>query len=337
MQHFTGITQVVVSAAAEDTTGERLPILPLRGELIFGLIAFAILYWVVAKKVVPNLEKAYAERTAAIEGGMQQAEEAQQQAQAALEQYQAQLTEARAEAARIREEAREQGAAIVAEMRGHAQAEASRITEAAHKQIEAERQQAVVSLRSEVGRLSTDLASRIVGESLQEETRQKGIVDRFLAELEAGEIQPEKVATEGCLMRGSSRAAARSPREHGRSRPRSAAGADRRTLAEDLFAIDGAHRRQRHAAAGPGRPVREAPAKRDLVERLFGGKVAEAAVDVRPSLVGQRWATERDLSDTVESSPSRPCSPPPRPAARRPGRGRALPVRADRGRQPRAA
>jgi F-type H+-transporting ATPase subunit b len=193
VQHFTGITQVVVAAAAEDKTGERLPILPLWGELIFGIIAFGVLYWVIQTRVVPNLEKAYAERTAAIEGGMQQAEEAQQQAQAALEQYQAQLTEARAEGARIREEAREQGAAIVAEMRGHAQSEAARITESAHKQIEAERQQAVVSLRSEVGRLSTDLASRIVGESLHEETRQKGIVDRFLAELEAGEIQPEKV------------------------------------------------------------------------------------------------------------------------------------------------
>jgi F-type H+-transporting ATPase subunit b len=193
VQHFTGIAQVAVAAAAEDTTGQRSPILPLWGELVFGIIAFAILYWIVAKKVVPNLEKAYAERTAAIEGGMQQAEEAQQQAQAALEQYQAQLVEARAESARIREEAREQGAAIVAELRAQAQAEASRITEAAHKQIEAERQQAVVSLRSEVGRLSTDLASRIVGESLHEETRQKGIVDRFLAELEAGEVKPEKV------------------------------------------------------------------------------------------------------------------------------------------------
>src|SRR6476646_1301787 len=135
----------------------------------------------------------YAERTAAIEGGMQQAEEAQQQAQAALEQYQAQLAEARAEAARIREEAREQGAAIVVEMRGHAAAEASRITETAHKQIEAERQQAVVSLRGDVGRISTDLASRIVGESLHEETRQKGIVERCLAELESGDVVREKV------------------------------------------------------------------------------------------------------------------------------------------------
>jgi F-type H+-transporting ATPase subunit b len=51
----------------------------------------------------------------------------------------------------------------------------------------------VVQLRSEVGRLSTDLASRIVGESLEDETRQRGIVDRFLADLESGTIKPEKV------------------------------------------------------------------------------------------------------------------------------------------------
>ena len=169
------------------------PLLPHPAEMIVGLISFGILYWLYKTKVVPRMEELYAERTAAIEGGMQQAEEAQQQAQAALEQYQAQLAEARAEAARIREEAREQGAAIVVEMRGHAQSEATRITEAAHKQIEAERQQAVVSLRAEVGRLSTDLASRIVGESLEDEARQRGIVDRFLAELESGQVQPEKV------------------------------------------------------------------------------------------------------------------------------------------------
>ena len=72
--------------------------------------------------------------------------------------------------------------------------EAGRITESAHKQIEAERQQAIIQLRGEVGRLSTDLASRIVGESLEDETRQRGIVERFLAELEAGNIKPEKVS-----------------------------------------------------------------------------------------------------------------------------------------------
>ena len=191
MQLFAGATHVAALVTAGEA--DKLPVLPQTGELIFGFIAFIILLVIVQKKVVPNLEKAYADRTAAIEGGMHQAEEAQQQAQAALEQYNAQLAEARVEAGRIRSEAQEQGAAIIADFRVQAQTEANRIAEAAHKQIEAERQQAVVSLRSEVGRLSTELASRIVGESLHDEARQSGIVDRFLTELEQGAVQPETV------------------------------------------------------------------------------------------------------------------------------------------------
>lgn len=171
--------------------GHGLPIFPHTSELIFALIFMAILITLVAKFVVPKLEAAYQQRVEAIEGGMERAVEAQTKAEEALAQYQAQLAEARDEAARIREEAREQGAAIKAELREAGQAEADRITSAAHQQIEAERQQALVSLRSELGRLSTDLASRIVGESLHEETRQKGIVERFLAQLESGELRPE--------------------------------------------------------------------------------------------------------------------------------------------------
>ena len=169
------------------------PIIPHPIEFLFSLVVFAGLFWVVAKKVVPRLEQIYAERTAAIEGGMARAEQAQAEAKAALDSYNAQLQDARGEANKIREDARAQGAQIVAEMRAQAQAESARIVEAAQRQIEAERQSAVTSLRGEVGRLSTDLASRIVGESLQDEVRQKGIVERFLAELEAGDIRPERV------------------------------------------------------------------------------------------------------------------------------------------------
>lgn len=170
---------------------EKLPLLPHPAEMIIGLIAFAILYWMYKSKVVPNLEKLYAERTAAIEGGIAKAEEAQKEAAAAKQQYEAQLSEARAEAAQIREDARAQGAAIIAESREQAAAEAARINENAAKQIAAERQQASVSLRSEVGTMSADLASRIVGESLHDEARQKGIIDRFLAELESGNVRAE--------------------------------------------------------------------------------------------------------------------------------------------------
>ena len=184
------VAHLVANSAAADPEASALPILPYLPELVVGLIIFGIYYLIVRKTVFPNLEKAYDERKAAIEGGMNQAEDAQREAEAVLREYQAQLSEARDESARIREDAREQGAAIIAEMRDQAQSEANRITANAQKQIEAERHQALVSLRAEVGQLSTDLASRIVGESLHEETRQKGIVDRFLAELEAGEIRP---------------------------------------------------------------------------------------------------------------------------------------------------
>jgi F-type H+-transporting ATPase subunit b len=177
--------QLLAEAVTESHQADKVVILPHMGELIFGLVVFAILYVVVARKVVPRLEQIFAERTAAIEGGIAKAEAAQAEATAALEAYQRQLSEARAEASKIREEARAEGAAIIAEMRGKAQEEATRIATAAQAQIQAERQSAVVQLRSEVGRLATDLASRIVGESLEDEARQRRVVERFLAELEA--------------------------------------------------------------------------------------------------------------------------------------------------------
>ncbi len=196
MEHTTIASGVLKAAEETQPMGageDAVPILPYLPELIFGLIVFALFWWFVAKFVVPSLEKAYAERTAAIEGGMKAAEQAQAEAAAAKKQYEDQLGDARAEAARIREQAKEQGAQIIAEMREQAQSEADRITDTAHKQIEAERQQAMVQLRGEVGTISTALASKIVGESLEDEARQRGIVDRFLADLEAGDVRPEKL------------------------------------------------------------------------------------------------------------------------------------------------
>ncbi|HET7328770.1 MAG TPA: F0F1 ATP synthase subunit B [Nocardioidaceae bacterium] len=175
-----------IALAAEEGGHELNPLLPASWfEVGLVLVIFGIVFWVIAKKVAPAFESAYAERTAAIEGGIQQAQKAQAEAAEALDTYRAQLADARHEAARIREEAREQGAAIVAEMREQAQAEAARITSTAHAQIEAERQQAVQQLRAEVGTIATTLAGRIVGESLEDDARQSRVVERFIDELEA--------------------------------------------------------------------------------------------------------------------------------------------------------
>ena len=148
------------------------------------LVAFAIIVYILAKFVIPPINRAMTNRQNAIRKEFADLEEAKAEANEAKEEFTSQIADARHEAARIREEAREQGAAIVAEMREQAQGEAARIVEHAQAQISAERQQAVATLRAEVGALATTLAGRIVGESLEDDERSNRVVDRFLADLD---------------------------------------------------------------------------------------------------------------------------------------------------------
>jgi F-type H+-transporting ATPase subunit b len=155
------------------------------GTFIVELIAFGIIVWILAKYVVPPINRAMTARQQAIREEFAELDDAKAEARKAEEEYKAQLADARQAANRIREEAREQGNQIVSEAREKAQAEAERIIENGHGQVRAERQQAVAALRAEVGTLALQLASRIVGESLEDDERSNRVVDRFLSDLEA--------------------------------------------------------------------------------------------------------------------------------------------------------
>jgi F-type H+-transporting ATPase subunit b len=172
---------LVVAAAEEGGSNFLIP----DATFWFELLAFALLFFLLARYVIPPINKAMTARQEAIRREFAELDEAKAAANASEAEFRAQIADARHEAARIRDEAREQGNAIIAEMRQQAQAEAARIVENAHTQIEADRQQAAISLRSEVGTLATSLAGRIVGESLEDQARQSRVVERFLAELEA--------------------------------------------------------------------------------------------------------------------------------------------------------
>ncbi|KAA9162052.1 F0F1 ATP synthase subunit B [Amycolatopsis acidicola] len=174
-------TQILL--AAEDTPN---PVLPDWGEVILGLVAFLILLWLLKKYAVPRFEKLYEERTAKIEGGIEKAEKAQAEAEEAYAKYKAQLADAYTEAAKIRDDARLEAERIKEELRAEAQDEAARIIAQGHAALQAQKAQIVAELRNELGRNSVELASRIVGESLEDETRRRGTVDRFLAELGTG-------------------------------------------------------------------------------------------------------------------------------------------------------
>jgi F-type H+-transporting ATPase subunit b len=169
--------------AAEGT--EHDPLIPLWQELLVGAVAFAVLCFILIKYVFPRMEETFKARVDAIEGGIKRAEAAQAEANAALEQYRAQLAEARTEAARIRDEARADAVSIKDDVLAKAREESDRIIAAGREQLNAERQTIVRELRAEVGTLAVDLAGKIVGESLADEARQRGTVERFLSDLEA--------------------------------------------------------------------------------------------------------------------------------------------------------
>lgn len=172
----------LVAYAAEEA-GHN-PLLPAPYDILWSAVCFVIILFVFWRVALPKMKTLLDQRAAAIEGNIAKADEAQRKAEAALEEYTAQLAEARKEAGEIRDAAREDGKKIVAEAKDVASAEASRLTAAAHTQIEAERQSALVSLRSEVGTLALDLAGGVIGETLSDDAKAKGVVDRFLADLE---------------------------------------------------------------------------------------------------------------------------------------------------------
>lgn len=177
----------VLRAATEGGEATPNPVLPESYDLIWSTVCFVIILIFFWRYVLPRMQTLLDERAEAIEGNIAKADEAQRKAEAALEEYTAQLADARAEAGRIREAAREDGKKIVAEAKEQATTEAARVTASAQAQIEAERQSALVSLRSEVGTIAIDLASGVIGESLSDDAKAKAVVDRFLADLEASE------------------------------------------------------------------------------------------------------------------------------------------------------
>jgi F-type H+-transporting ATPase subunit b len=160
------------------------PLIPPLGEIIIGIIAFSVVVIVMMRLVAPRFEQVFRARREAIEGGIERAEAMQAEAREALERYRAQLAEARTEAAQIRDQARAEGQQILEQLRAQAQEESARIVARGEEQLAGARQQVVNELRGQIGAIAVDLAGRVVGESLADDARRRGTVDRFLDQLD---------------------------------------------------------------------------------------------------------------------------------------------------------
>jgi F-type H+-transporting ATPase subunit b len=178
------VNDLIQIVMAEEGGGEQSNFLVPNATFLFELVSFGIIMFVLWKWVLPPINRAMTERQEKIKAEFDEAAKARSEAESIEAELKAQMADARAEASRIREEAREQGAQIIVQHREQAQVEAERITSNAHSQIEVDRAQALAQLKGEVGTIATTLAGRIVGESLDDDERQKRSVERFIAELE---------------------------------------------------------------------------------------------------------------------------------------------------------
>jgi F-type H+-transporting ATPase subunit b len=161
---------------------EPSPIFPATNELVWGTVAFLILLFLMYRTVFPSINQAYKDRRANIEGKLEKAESDREEAEQLLEQYRARLRDAEDETQRILDEARANAERVRRDLRGKAEAEAGRELDRARQAIRAERDQAIRQLRNEVGTLAVELATRVVGDSLDRD-RQLRLVDEYIDEL----------------------------------------------------------------------------------------------------------------------------------------------------------
>jgi F-type H+-transporting ATPase subunit b len=168
--------------AQETAAEERNPILPASNELFWGAVAFFLLLFLMYRTVWPQVNKAYQDRRANIEGKLEQAEKDRAEAEKLLERYRERLAAAEDETQRILEEARANAERVRKDLLAKADADAERQLERARQAIRSERDQAIRQLRGEVGTLAVELATRVVGDSLDRD-RQLRLVDQYIDQL----------------------------------------------------------------------------------------------------------------------------------------------------------
>lgn len=158
------------------------PILPAANELVYGTLAFLILFFFLYKKVFPNVNRALDERADRIRSDLDRAEQAREEAQKLLDDYKEQLQGARDEARKVVEDAKEAAQSTRQDLIAKAESDAERVLDRAEQEIRSQRDQAFNDLRREIGRLAVQVADRIVGDSLDEE-RHLRLVDEYIDEL----------------------------------------------------------------------------------------------------------------------------------------------------------
>ena len=170
-----------VALADESAVGPDI-LIPKMAEFIPALIAFLVIWAVLAKLVWPQVLSMMEKRQQKIQDDLDAAERSKIQAAEEARSYESKILDAHHEAdaivARAKKEAEEVRSAVLAK----AQREAADIIAKAHGAMDSERHKAMIELSSSVVDLSVEIASKIIGNDLSEE-EQRRLAEKYLAEV----------------------------------------------------------------------------------------------------------------------------------------------------------
>jgi F-type H+-transporting ATPase subunit b len=178
-------------AQAKETPNFLLP----NATSIVVFVIFLVILLFFYRFVVPPLTKAMAERDEMNRKQVEDRENAQRKLVEAEQRYEKALAEARGEAAKIRDEARAEAQKIRDDMKAETDREVAEIHRRGEEQLATQREEAVRSLRAEIGGLSTQLAERVLGRPLAGDGSYRATIDAFLADLDRDDAGTDRTST----------------------------------------------------------------------------------------------------------------------------------------------
>ena len=159
-------------------------LLDLTASFWVEVIAFVLMILILGRWVYPRVMQAAEARQRQVSEQLAAAERSREEAEQRLRDAQGELQKARGQASEILEGANRSGEQLRADLRARADEEARRMTESARREIEAERQKAVDSVRSEVAELVVAATEKVVGESL-DGRQHRQLIDKAITEVSA--------------------------------------------------------------------------------------------------------------------------------------------------------
>ncbi|HYM66692.1 MAG TPA: F0F1 ATP synthase subunit B [Patescibacteria group bacterium] len=161
-------------------------VIQIDGTVIVELITFLVMLAILARYVYPEVVKMAEARQRAVAEQLKEAEQARSEAEARLKEAEARLTDARVTAQGVIDAATKSGEQLRQELKQKADDESRRAVETARKEIEAERDQAIRSVRTEVADLVVLATEKVIGQTM-DDTKHRQLIDAAIREVASGD------------------------------------------------------------------------------------------------------------------------------------------------------